>query len=57
MPRVGAIFSAAFLALALFSKLFHKRHDFGEKLLSIKYVFRFFLQLLFETSHSKKNLA
>ena len=50
MPRVGTIFSAASQTPPYFSTLSHKRHDFRKrkKLLNVKCVFRFFLQLLFE---------
>ena len=41
--------SVACVALAYFSTLSHKRHDYRKKLLNIKYVFRFSLQLLSET--------
>jgi hypothetical protein len=41
--------SVACLALLYVSTLSHKRHDFRKKLLNIKCVFWFFLQLLSET--------
>ena len=50
MSRTGAILSASSLAPPYFSVLSHKRHDFWKrKLLNIKCVFWFSLQLLFET--------
>jgi hypothetical protein len=41
--------SVACLAVPYFSTLSHKRHDFGKKLLNIKCVFCFSVQLLSET--------
>jgi hypothetical protein len=50
--------SVACLSLPYFFTLSHKRHDFRKKLLNIKRVFWFSLQLFFwKISHSKMNSA
>jgi hypothetical protein len=43
--RITVLFSLACAALPYFSILYQKRTIFGVKLLNVKHVFRFFLQL------------
>ena len=50
MQSARAICGLSCFAVPHFSTVSHKRHDFREKkLLNVKRVFGFFLQLLFET--------
>ena len=48
MRRISLL-SVVCLAVQYFSTLSHKRRGFGDKVLNIQSVFRFFLQLLSET--------